>query len=90
MTDAVTLVIRKLAHMTEYAVLAVLAARLAELYALRRPWLWAILFVLLYAAGDEVHQYLGGSRTGQWQDVLIDGIGGAMALWLRGKCRRPS
>jgi VanZ family protein len=94
----VQFVIRKTAHATEYAVLALLCWR-----ALRkpqstdaRPWNWresggAFLWTVGYAGLDEFHQSLVPSRQGQLSDVGIDAFGAAaalMLLWLLGQIRR--
>jgi VanZ family protein len=63
------LVLRKLAHTAEYAVLGALLFR-----ALRRPWP-AIVVGALYATSDEVHQHFVQGRHGAWYDVLIDSVG---------------
>jgi VanZ family protein len=63
------LLLRKLAHATEYAVLGLLLAR-----AVRAPWAAAGLGVL-YAITDEVHQTFVTGRHGAPLDVLIDAIG---------------
>jgi len=91
--------VRKAAHVTEYAVLALLAARAMRtsgLAALRRSWLPAsFAFVAAVALVDEYHQSLEPSRTGTIYDSLLDMTGGAaalacLALWLavRRKGRR--
>ena len=65
------LLLRKIAHLTEYAVLGALLAR-----ALARPQLaLAILLGALYAATDEVHQHFVRGRHAAWYDVLIDTVG---------------
>ena len=63
------LVLRKLAHLAEYAILGVLVVR-----ALLRPWL-AVLLVGLYAISDEVHQTFVEGRVGAPLDVAIDTAG---------------
>jgi VanZ like family len=63
------LVLRKIAHAGEYAVLGALLAR-----ATGRPWLAAALGVL-YAVSDEVHQAFVPGRAGSPLDVAIDGVG---------------
>ncbi|MBI5384654.1 MAG: VanZ family protein [Verrucomicrobia bacterium] len=94
----VVFAIRKLAHSTEYAVLAALSWR-----AMRRPvrddprpWRWshaffALLLTVGYAASDEFHQSFVPTRTGTVWDVVIDS-GGAMlglaAVWLWGRVKR--
>jgi VanZ family protein len=63
------LVLRKCAHMTEYAVLAFLLARALEHEA---P---ALVAGLLYAASDELHQAFVRGRHSSPVDVAIDGVG---------------
>jgi VanZ family protein len=63
------LVLRKLAHLTEYAILGALLAR-----AVGAAWL-AVLLGALYAASDEVHQHFVRGRHGVWYDVVIDTVG---------------
>ena len=86
---------RKCCHMTEFAVLAVLAWRAVRQPARndQRQWRWdeaglALGITLLYAASDELHQVFIPSRTGQISDVVVDVLGGAIGLallWLAGK-----
>jgi VanZ family protein len=88
--------VRKAAHFTEYAVLALLAARVfrtSSLSALRRSW-WLISFALVAAVAltDEYHQSFLPSRTGTIYDSLLDMTGGAVALaclavWLAARRR---
>ena len=68
------LVLRKCAHMTEYAVLAILLAR-----ALGRE-APAFIAGLLYAASDEVHQAFVRGRHASPVDVAIDAVGLAAGL----------
>ena len=73
------LVLRKLAHAAEYAVLGALLVR-----ALRRPLpAWGL--AVLYAISDEVHQTFVAGRRGAPLDVLVDAAGAAVgiAAWLR-------
>ena len=72
-------VLRKCAHVTEYAVLGVLLYRALEREA---PVLAA---GLAYAATDELHQHFVRGRHASPVDVAIDGAGVAlgMLLWLR-------
>jgi VanZ family protein len=42
----------------------------------------AVLFSLITASLDEMHQVLLPSRTGRWQDVLIDTSGALLAQLL--------
>ncbi len=84
--------VRKTAHFTEYAVLALLAARAflpSTQRRLRRGWFVAALaLVTLVALLDEYNQSFNPARTGTIWDSLIDISGGATALVLLGLWRR--
>ncbi len=84
---AAVVFVRKCAHLTEYAVLALLLWR-----ALRKPrkgtalpWHWseaglALVLTAFYAASDELHQAFVPSRQASVWDVLLDSMGGALVL----------
>jgi len=80
------LILRKIAHLTEYAILGALLVR-----ALSRPGL-AILLGGLYAVSDEVHQHFVRGRHAAWYDVLIDTIGVTVGVvaWRRLRARYPA
>ena len=71
------LLLRKLAHLAEYAVLGALLAR-----ALGSPAI-ALGIGALYAVSDEIHQHFVRGRHGVWYDVLVDavGIAGGVVVW---------
>ncbi len=79
--------VRKLAHMTEYALLAVLTGALLVAWEDRnwqRPaFRWGVpaAFCLLYASTDEFHQIFS-SRGASVVDVLIDFCGALLGLCL--------
>ncbi len=77
------LVLRKLAHTVEYAILGALLVR-----ATGRPGL-AFGLGVLYAASDEVHQAFVAGRHGSPIDVAIDAIGIACGIlvWRRAQSR---
>lgn len=74
--------IRKMAHLTEYACMGVLV------YIMLRPWrkrdkklyLTVILWVMVSASGDELHQLFVPGRCGSMKDVLLDTVGGCAGL----------
>ena len=68
------LVLRKLAHTVEYAILGALLLR-----ALGRE-LPALLVGVAYAASDELHQHFVPGRRGAPLDVLIDAVGVALGI----------
>ena len=90
--------LRKSAHLTEYAVLALLLWRAVRrpVKSDPRPWSWretrlTLLLVMLYAATDEFHQQFVPTRTSLVSDVFIDTAGGAaglLALWMIGRWRK--
>lgn len=85
-TNRIDYPVRKAAHMTEYAVLAVLAVLCMRGY---RDWskgmfLCAQIFAAVYAATDEIHQLYSFERGASVGDVLIDTIGAAVGLLLFG------
>jgi VanZ family protein len=89
--DDIHHVIRKCAHLTEYAILALLVWRALNQTKNNLPaWSWpkvggTLLVVFLYASTDEIHQLFVPTRTGQFSDVMIDTTGaaiGMLALWL--------
>ena len=79
-------IIRKLAHLTEYAVLGFLASRAffrSHANFLHKHFWWmAILVVLLVASSDEFNQSFNPDRTSSPVDVLIDFSGGAAAVFV--------
>ena len=79
-------VLRKLAHVTIFAALALTLLRAARW---RRPVL-AIAIALAYAVSDEIHQHFVEGRHGTPVDVAIDAIGiGLVALaWVLAARRR--
>jgi VanZ family protein len=95
MVNLNVLLVRKCAHLTEYAVLALLLWRAVRRPVKNdpRPWVWpeaglALASVFLYAAGDEFHQIFVPKRTARVSDVFIDTAGGAaglLALWAFGR-----
>jgi VanZ family protein len=76
--------LRKAGHFTEYAILALLAARAfrtstSELF--RTRWFWiSLLLVIAYSLSDEFHQSFVPSRTASIYDSMIDSLGGLTAL----------
>ncbi len=73
------LVLRKAAHLTEYAILAALLRRATDSYG------WAFALAVGYAVSDEFHQTFVRGRHGSPVDVAIDAIGAGIGLmaWRR-------
>jgi VanZ family protein len=81
-------VVKKTGHLVGYAVLAVfyrfaLVRERGLTDAEAIPWSWG--FTLFYAATDEFHQSFVPGRHSSALDVIIDGTGALLGLWL---CRK--
>ena len=85
-------VIRKVGHVTEYSILALLAWRAFVVHPRvgLKPRLSAAAFVLAFALSDEFHQMFVASRTGSLLDVGYDFVGGAIVLILLPKSKNES
>ena len=77
-------IIRKIAHLTYYALLAALAIFAfigSPVDWLRKNWFGASFgLVLMIATIDEINQSLDPSRVGSVTDVLLDCVGGLIIL----------
>lgn len=79
-----TVIVRKGAHMTEYAVLAVLGLLNCVAWDIPKRYILklatAFSFAALYAVTDEVHQLFVPGRAGLFTDVLVDSAGAIIGL----------
>ncbi len=72
------LILRKIAHMTEYFILAALLYRaFKRSFNLSTSYLlfWSVVLSFLYAVSDEIHQAFVPTRNPSPKDVFIDTIG---------------
>ena len=79
----IDLVIKKVGHMVEYAILAALAlwaARRGGSTTAKRAFLWALLIAVSYAVTDEIHQYFVPGRNPRALDVGFDVVGACVGL----------
>ncbi|WP_455683456.1 VanZ family protein [Thomasclavelia sp.] len=79
--NTLTFIIRKIAHMSEYAILLLFVyygihKTIRYKYAL----LGSLLISFIYACSDEIHQLFIPGRSGQFTDVLIDTSGALIML----------
>jgi len=81
--QAIHMVLRKLAHVLEYAVLALLWYRALHRVGGRRPrtaaWV-ALSICLVCSVADEAHQSMLPSRHGSVRDFVIDAFGATAML----------
>ncbi len=81
--NTLTFLIRKMAHMSEYALLLFFiyyGFKKSTTY--KYTLLLSLLITFLYACSDEFHQLFIPGRSGQLKDVLIDTIGGLFMLFV--------
>ena len=74
-------IVRKIAHMSEYFILALLVLNVIYQFKGKvefKHYIIVICFCCFYAITDEVHQLYIPGRTGQVKDVLIDTLGASM------------
>lgn len=85
-------IIRKIAHLTYYGILAALtvfALFSLPIKRLKKNWFWISFgVVLVIASADEIHQSFEPSRAGTVSDVLLDCVGGLIMLLLVFLCFR--
>lgn len=88
-TGVPELLSRKVAHVVEYGILALLVARaLTGIgWAIRRVWAVGLLACVLFAVSDEVHQSFVPGRFGKVRDVALDSLGAALAISLYARRR---
>ncbi|MDA7857930.1 VanZ family protein [bacterium] len=84
-------ILRKLAHIVEYGILAFLIWRaIVNSISMSRVkiYTWAGSLSILYAISDELHQSFVPTRGPSALDVIIDSIGVLITLWIiNKKCR---
>lgn len=77
-----SLIIRKLAHFTEYLILGVLVINMFTKNNVKKSYLLSILLCIIYATSDEIHQIFTPGRACQIKDILIDSIGSITGIYL--------
>lgn len=87
---SIQLLVRKCAHLTEYAILAALLYRafLRDQDRFLRAAALAFVVAAIYASLDEFHQSFISSRTGSPWDVIIDCAGAMIGLTICWRFRR--
>lgn len=79
--ETLTFLIRKAAHMSEYAILLLLIYYgLSNTITYKYNLLISLATTFIYACSDEFHQLFIPGRSGQFKDVLIDTSGGLIML----------
>ena len=81
---ALQLIVRKIAHLTEYAALGASCSfymiHAREINKKRTVFFIATFISFIYAITDEIHQYFVPGRYGTFSDVLIDTCGALIGI----------
>lgn len=83
--DFIFLLVRKLAHLLEYFILAILVYYLLYQFKVKKKLILTIIICFLYALSDEFHQLFIIGREGRLIDVLIDTLGASLICLFKTK-----
>lgn len=81
-------IVRKSAHVLEYLSFGLIFYLFISTYNTRHPFLKALIFVILFAGLDELHQTFISGRDGNVVDILIDTIGSIIGISFAGLITR--
>ena len=79
-SDIFFMIIRKMAHITEYFILGILVLNFINEFKVDKKIIISILICFILASFDEFHQLFIPDRTGRLLDVLIDMIGASLGI----------
>ncbi|WP_278628212.1 VanZ family protein [Thomasclavelia cocleata] len=92
--ETLSFMIRKIAHMSEYAILLLfIYYGLYKTITYKYQLLISLLITFIYACSDEFHQLFIPGRSGQFIDILIDTSGALIMLliiYLWQKRKKPN
>ncbi len=91
--EMLSFVVRKCAHMSEYALLCILWVLYMKEAHFTKAYMLAYGLTVIYAVSDEIHQAFVPGRSAQLSDVCIDACGAAIGLlmiclWCRWRQRK--
>ena len=78
--NLLSLIIRKLAHFTEYFILGLLTYNMIHSYN-KKAYL-SVIICVLYAISDEIHQMFVPGRSCQIMDMTIDTLGSLLGIYI--------
>ena len=79
-SDIFFMIIRKMAHITEYFILGILVLNFINEFKIDKKIVVSILICFILASFDEFHQLFIHDRTGCLLDVFIDMIGASLGI----------
>ena len=83
--DITFIVIRKIAHISEFLILGILVYNLMKEFTLKQVVLYSFMICTIFACFDELHQLFVGGRDGKILDVFIDSIGITIGILIMNK-----
>ena len=78
--EILSIIIRKLAHFTEYLILGILMHNLTNIY--NKNMHISMIICILYAISDEIHQLFVPGRSFQIIDIGIDCFGSIIGIYI--------
>lgn len=77
-------VVKKIGHIILFATLAILSYRalVNEGVTRKKAAIWAVIISFTYGISDEIHQMFTQGREAKVRDVLIDGAGASLIIFL--------
>lgn len=79
-SDIFFMIIRKMAHITEYFILGILVLNFINEFKIDKKIVVSSLICFILASFDEFHQLFIPDRTGRLLDVFIDMIGASLGI----------
>lgn len=79
-SDIFFMIIRKMAHITEYFILGILVLNFINEFKIDKKIVISILICFILASFDELHQLFIPDRTGCLLDVFIDMFGASLGI----------
>ena len=73
-----TIIVRKIAHFSEYFILGLLLINLFKNN--KKKYLYTEVIGIIYAISDEIHQLFVPGRSGKIMDIIIDNTGIIIAI----------
>ena len=76
-------IVKKTFHLIEYAIFTTLFYRALKESGVekKKAGMYSVIITLLYGATDEFHQTFTAGRDGKIRDVIIDTVGGLIAIY---------
>lgn len=83
-SETLTVVLRKSAHVFKYFILGLLVFNVLRYYTsnIKKIITYSMIFAIIYAISDEIHQSFVPGRSPELTDVLLDTLGASLGVAL--------